>query len=166
MDRAYPIPLLWCSEPLCPLISPWAASTHTPVCAALYRPPQCNRNGHDRMLTRLCSWYAHAEIARNVVIADVRFSNFDFFSVVMANAFDVQLLCSLDEFSAPFLSCGCNCLPLATVTTNVFDPTSIIRDSQPNAHVFYLHPCSLFNTEFEERGDWLSQLVPLPAFTF
>jgi hypothetical protein len=71
------------------------------------------------MLTRLCSWYAHAETARNVVIADVRFSNFDFFSVVMANAFEVQPLCSLGEFSDTFRSRACNCLPLATVTTNV-----------------------------------------------
>jgi hypothetical protein len=119
-------------------------------CAARCRPPQSNHNGHDRMLACSCSWYARAEIARNVVIA---------------NAFEVQLLCSLGEFSPPFLSCGCSCLPLATVTTNVFDLTSIIRESQPNTHVFYLHPCSLFNTEFEECGDWPSQL-PLPAFTF
>jgi hypothetical protein len=89
-------------------------------CAARYRPPQSNRNGHDRMPARSCSWYLRAEIARNVVIADVCFPDFDFFSLVMADGFEVQFLCSLGEFSAPFLSCGCNCSPFATVTANIF----------------------------------------------
>ena len=69
------------------------------------------------------------------------------------------------SFSAPFLSRGSKCSPLVTATTNVFDPTSITPDLQPDAHIFSLSMQSIHH-RLEECGGWQSQPFSLSVFTF